>query len=167
MTQPLVVVSSGSGNTRIIAHAVADAAGTHIMTPAELPEDLSPFNPVSLCFWCAGGDLPPDLKAVMPRFKDKKIACFCTMGSDPGTGHAKAWMRMICEAAVGTDRGNTLEATFLCRGRIDEKRFAHMTELGEGEMIKEREARRTLSETHPDRLDVLNAQELYLKTFGA
>ena len=166
MPQPLIVCSSSTGNTRIIAHAVADAAGTVVTNAADLPEDLSAFNPVCLCFWCDRGMAPEDIKAIAPKFEKKDVACFCTMGGDPTTERSVAWMEKTAAELVDAGCANTLKATFLCRGRIDPELFARMTAMMGGKEDPARQARRDASETHPDRLDVLNAQELYKKTFG-
>ena len=68
MTKPLLIVSSKTGNTRIIAHAVADSLPEALLTTADkLPEDFSGFNPVGLFFWCDRGMAPEDTKAVAPK----------------------------------------------------------------------------------------------------
>ena len=64
-------------------------------------------------------------------------------------------------AVTGLGEGNTLEATFMCRGRIDPAVFEMMTNMAGGTVTPEREARRQASETHPDRLDVLHAAEVF------
>ena len=94
MTKPLLIVSSKTGNTRVIAHAVADSLPDALLTTAEkLPEDLSGFNPVGLFFWCDRGMAPEDTKAVTPKLAGKKIACFATMGGDPKAERAQEWMK--------------------------------------------------------------------------
>lgn len=73
MTKPLLIVSSKTGNTRVIAHAVADSLPDALLTTAEkLPEDLSGFNPVGLFFWCDRGMAPEDTKAVAPKLAGRK-----------------------------------------------------------------------------------------------
>ena len=89
MTKPLLIVSSKTGNTRIIAHAVADSLPDALLTTADkLPEDFSGFNPVGLFFWCDRGMAPENTKAVAPKLAGKKIACFATMGGDPKAARA-------------------------------------------------------------------------------
>ena len=164
MSKTLVICSSGTGNTRIIAHAVADAANTLIVNAADVPADLSDVTNVALCFWCDRGMAPEDIKAIAPKLSGKKIACFCTMGGDPTTERSKEWIEKTARELAGD--ANEIVATFLCRGRIDPALFARMSAMQGGKADPEREARRDASETHPDRMDVLHAQEVFAKAFG-
>ena len=54
----------------------------------------------------------------------------------------------------------------MCRGRIDPAVFEMMTKMAGGTVTPEREARRQASETHPDRLDVLHAAEVFGRMLG-
>ena len=73
MTEPskpktLVVATSKTGNTMIVAHAVADAYTAGVLyTPETAPADLSHYDTVLLGFWCDKGDAPAD----MASFADK------------------------------------------------------------------------------------------------
>ena len=75
MTRPLVIVSSVTGNTRILALALADAAKAPLLTPEELPADLSDFNPVYLGFWNDRGMAPENMQAAAKKLMGKRIAC--------------------------------------------------------------------------------------------
>ncbi len=166
--KPLIVVSSKTGNTRIIARALQDGIGEcSYVEASHMPEDLSDYNPVVLCFWCDRGMAPEDIQAVASRIKGKDIACFATMGGDPGNLKAKEWMHRTSTALSEMGERNALKLEFLCRGRIDPELFAQMTEKMGGEVTPEREARRKESETHPNRMDALAAVEMFVKTFGS
>jgi flavodoxin len=168
MTKPLIIISSRTGNTMAVGHAICDALpGAVMFRPEELPEDLSGYNPVLLGFWCDRWDAPEDMLKVAPRLHNKKIGCFATMGGDPNDEKAKQWMKKTSEKLVGMGEGNTLGETFLCRGRIDPEVFKRMTQLLGGKVSPEREARRKACETHPDRLDLERAAELFRGFFGA
>ena len=121
----------------IVAHAVADAYTAGVLyTPETAPADLSHYDTVLLGFWCDKGDAPADMASFADKLTGKKIGCFATMGGNARDPKALAWMAKTSAALTEKGCGNTLKATFLCRGR---------------------EARRKESETHPDRLDCLNA----------
>ncbi len=153
----LVVVSSKTGNTMIVAHAIADAyTGGVLYTPETAPEDLSSYDTVLLGFWCDKGDAPAAVASFAEKLAQKNIGCFATMGGNALDPKAQAWMAKTCAALTEKGRGNTLKATFLCRGRIDPALFEMMTKMAGG-LTPEREARRKESETHPDRLDCLAA----------
>ncbi len=165
---PLIVVSSRTGNTMILAHAICDVLpGAVLVKPQDLPKDLSKFNPVLLGFWCDRGNAPEDMLAIAPLFEGKRIGCFATMGGNPEDERAKEWMRRTAESLAAAGRGNTLEETFLCRGRIDPDVFERMTAMLGGRAASERAARRAAAETHPDRLDLARGAEIFRSVFGA
>ena len=166
--KPLVVISSRTGNTMILGHAICDAMpGAVLVRANELPEDLSGFNPVLLGFWCDRGMAPEDTQAAAKRLSGKRIGCFATMGGNTDTPKAQEWMQRTCEELVQMGEGNTLEGTYLCRGRIDPELFARMTQMMGGVVTPEREARRKESETHPDRMDLERGVERFRSIFGA
>ena len=153
----LVVATSKTGNTMIVAHAVADAYTAGVLyTPETAPADLSGYDTVLLGFWCDKGDAPADMASFADKLTGKKIGCFATMGGNARDPKALAWMAKTSAALTEKGCGNTLKATFLCRGRIDPVLFDMMTKMAGG-LTPEREARRKESETHPDRMDCLNA----------
>lgn len=165
--QLLIVVSSVTGNTMVLARALEDAfPGTRLVRAGELPEDLNDFDPVFLGFWCDRGRAPEDMVRAAARLVGKRIACFATMGGDPTTPGAERWMRETSEALAASGTGNTLVGTFLSRGRIAPALFSKMSEMMGGKVDPEREARRRASETHPDRLDLLRAVEAFRGVFG-
>ena len=166
--RPLIVVSSRTGNTMILAHAICDALpGAELVRATAVPEDLSKFNPVLLGFWCDRGHAPEDMMAAARRLSGKRIGCFATMGGNPEDESAKHWMKTTAEELVGLGENNELAETFLCRGRIDPEVFERMTAMLGGSVSAEREARRQASETHPDRIDLARGAEIFRGVFGA
>ena len=101
------------------------------------------------------------------RLRGKRIGCFATMGGNPQDEKARVWMQRTAEELVRKGEGNTLEGTFLCRGRIDPEVFERMTAMMGGRASPEREARRAAAETHPDRLDLARCVEAFRSVFGA
>ncbi len=99
--KPLVVISSRTGNTRILGHAICDAMpGAVLVKPEALPEDLSGFNPILLGFWCDRGMAPEDIQAAAKKLEGKTIGCFATMGGNAET------QALISAAAVLTRRSS-------------------------------------------------------------
>ena len=87
--KPLVVISSRTGNTMILGHAICDAMpGAVLVKPEALPEDLSGFNPILLGFWCDRGMAPEDIQAAAKKLEGKTIGCFATMGGNAETPEA-------------------------------------------------------------------------------
>lgn len=166
-TRPLIVISSRTGNTMILGHAIADALpGALLVKPSELPEDLSPFNPVLLGYWRDLKEAPADMRAIASRFEGKTIGCFATMGSDVNDPDSQAWMKRTAEGLAAAGKNNTLAQTFICRGRIDPAQFEKMTKMMGGVVSPERAEKRRESETHPDRLDLAKGAEIFRSVFG-
>lgn len=165
---PLIIVSSKTGNTMLLARGIEDAfPETRLVRADALPADLTPFNPVILGFWCDRGMAPEDIQAAARRLADKDLGCFATMGGDPAAPKSLEWMEKTSKALAAEGEGNTLRKTFLCRGRIDPALFERMTAMMGGEVTPEREARRKASEAHPDRMDVVAGVEAFAELLGA
>ncbi len=168
-TRPLIIISSRTGNTMTVGHAICDGLpGCVMMRPAEVPEDLTPFNPVLLGFWNDNNDAPEEMKRIAKRLHNKQIGCFATMGGNPETEDARNWMKETSKKLVEAGSNNRLVRTFLCQGRIDPEQFSQMTALLEGQLkdVDDPQAHRRHSETHPDRLDLSKAVELFRGAFG-
>ena len=166
MTKPLIVISSRTGNTRTVGHAICDdLPGAVMVEPDKLPEDLSGYNPVLLGFWCDKWDAPEDIKAAAAKLHGKRIGCFATLGADPSEARAQQWMKETSEKLVAMGDRNELVETFLCQGRICREVYERMTALL-GQTTPEREKRMKESETHPDRLDLSKAAEIFRSAFG-
>lgn len=158
----LIVVSSKTGNTKLLAHGICDAIeGAVLVNATDMPPDLSPYDAVLLGFWCDRARAPADIEAAAACVSGKRIGCFATIGGDPQTEAARQWMQKTSEALAAKGKDNTLLATFLCRGRIDPALFEQMTKLQGGVISPEREQRRRAAETHPDRMDVCRAVEVF------
>lgn len=168
MTKALVVVSSRTGNTRIVGHAVADALGADYIgaqTYLENPAAYADANPVILGFWNDRGMAPEDMQAVAKTLAEKRIGFFATMGGDPDSERAAAWMEKVTDGLLALGRDNVAVTSLLIRGRIDPALFERMTAMMGGEVTPEREARRKAAETHPDRMDLLKAEEHFKAAF--
>ena len=168
MTKALVIVSSRTGNTRIVGHAVTDAlCAEYVGAEAYLaaPALYADCNPVILGFWNDRGMAPEDMQAVAKTLREKRIGFFATMGGDPESERAAAWMEKVTEGLLALGRDNVAVTSLLIRGRIDPALFERMTRMMGGTVSPEREARRREAETHPDRMDLLKAEEHFLAAF--
>lgn len=168
MTKALVIVSSRTGNTRIVGHAVADALGAEYAgaeTYLESPALYADCNPVILGFWNDRGMAPEDMQAVAKMLHEKRIGFFATMGGDPASERAAAWMEKVTEGLLALGRDNVSVTSLLVRGRIDPALFERMTQMMGGTVSPEREARRREAETHPDRMDLLKAEKHFSAAF--
>ena len=87
------------------------------------------------------------------------------MGGDPKSERAVAWMQKVTDGLLELGHENVAVTSLLIRGRIDPALFARMTAMMGGEVTPEREARRKAAETHPDRMDLLKAEEHFKAAF--
>lgn len=166
--QALVIVSSRTGNTRIVAHAAADALGAPMVTTQKYLADPNAYrtaDPVLLGFWNDRGMAPEDIQAVAQTLVGKRLGLFATMGGDPASPRARAWMEKVSVELAALGRENTIVTTWLGRGRIDPALFERMTAAMGGAVSPEREERRKAAETHPDRLDCLAVAEHFTSAF--
>ena len=165
--KPLVIVSSETGNTRIVAHAVRDALpGAELASAKCVPEDLSGFDPVIVGFWCDRGMAPEDVKALMPKVSGKRLGFFATIGGNPEAERAKEWFARTVEQLAGAGGGNTVEAAFMCRGRISRKVYDMMVKMTGGRASPRLEESFRTSFTHPDREDLARAADIFARAFG-
>lgn len=166
---PLIAVSSSTGNTRIVAHALADEIDSSVyvdLSKAEVDEKLlQEGNPVVLCFWCDKGKAPEATIELAKRLTDKRIACFATLGGNPESEQAKVWMAKTARELTELGENNELVTTFMCRGRISDEIFNLMTKMAGGVVSPERLKTKQMSDAHPDKVDVINAVAAYRKAF--
>ncbi len=169
MSGPLIVVSSLSGNTRIVAHALSDEIpGAHYVDLSKdmVPqEEISHHEIVALCFWCDKGKAPENIISFAKTLSGKRIACFATLGGDPSSEAAQGWMRKTATDLVASGKNNQLVGTFMCRGKISDEVFDRMTKMLGGVVSPERLENKRQSETHPDRKDLTEAVKAYRSFF--
>ncbi len=156
-----VICSSKTGNTRVLAHALADAFSAPLFSVQSAPENLSAFEALLLGFWCDKGQAPEDMQEFVKKIHGQRVGFFATLGGDPESERAQAWFNATCEALLKAGGDNENIGQFLCCGRIDPEIYKLMLEMSGGTPTPEQEERRRLAETHPDRVDLLNVVALF------
>lgn len=168
MKNPVLVVSSVTGNTYKVAQAIIAAYPTmklaRTLDVKNNPALIKDSDTVIVGFWCDKGGLPPDLNELLPLIHDKTLGIFSTMTGDPTSPKAQTWFEAQCQKIVGNEKNNTLKGTFLCRGKLSPilmKQFrqnsAHYT--------PEREAVWEAAASHPDEKDCQDAVEAFKSIF--
>lgn len=89
----LVVVSSFTGNTRIVGHWLADAYAAGVLYTPETAPLISRASAPCFGFLVRQGDAPEDMKAFAARVTGKTIGTFITMGAEPEDLRALAWAK--------------------------------------------------------------------------
>ncbi|CAK7006016.1 MAG: hypothetical protein DELT_00239 [Desulfovibrio sp.] len=165
----LIVYSSLTGNTKMIAEAVAKAlpeGGYDIFPVAEAPA-ADGYDFVAIGYWVDKGMADAKCKEYMATVTGKKVALFGTLGVDPSHDHAKE-----C-AKKGEDMmregGNTVYGTFLSQGKIDPKIVEAMKKMAKDvhPMTPERIARIEEAKKHPNEDDCRRATETFKEFYRA
>lgn len=91
----LVAYATVTGNTEIIARAIASAIpGADLK---KLPADVNPqdYDFIFAGFWCDKGTPDEVWQAFQKEAKAKPIAYFGTMGGDPNSERGQAWVNKV------------------------------------------------------------------------
>ena len=166
----LIIYHSLTGNTRLLAEKLLAAYPDALLLTAEQAQGqlsrLHEAEAIFVGFWCDRGMIPQPIKALIPHLKNKKLGVFATMGGNPESDRAKDWFARQYDAIVGDDRGNTLDAHFLCQGKIDPALIERMKKLPGYQETPESVARREKAATHPDENDLSELVRVFREGFG-
>lgn len=115
-----VIYSSLTGNTKSVAEAVLQAMpdGTEIFAikDAPAPED---YDLLALGFWVSKSGPDPKMAAYMQSLCGKQLILFGTMAGYPDSPYGDK----VRQNAIAMAEGNEVLGTYLCLGRISEKRL--------------------------------------------
>lgn len=156
----LIVYSSRTGNTRMIAEAIHAVMpeGTDIFPVEQAPDPVG-YDFIALGFWVNKGAPDTAMAAYMPKVRGKRVGLFGTLGAWPDSEHARKSMRNAVERMTG----NEVLGTYLCQGKIDPRLLAAMEKRSHNAhpMTEERRARIEEAAKHPDEADCAEAQRIF------
>lgn len=158
----LVVYSTRTGNTKMIAEAIADVmpAGS-VLAPVETAPQPDSFDLICLGFWVDKGAPDGNMETYMKKVVGKQVGLFGTLGAWPDSDHA----RDCIERAKAMLPGNTILGAFLSQGRINPKILFAMKKMREAQklhpMTEERKARIKEAEKHPNAEDCADARKCF------
>ncbi len=156
----LVVYSSRTGNTRLIAEAIHSVlpSGAEI-SPVESAPDPAAYDFLALGFWVDKGEPDAAMAEYMDRVRGKAVGLFGTLGAWPDSDHARESMQKAVERVPG----NTVLGTFICQGKVDPKLLAAMAKMSSNPhpMTEERKARLEEAAKHPNEADCENARKVF------
>ena len=163
MSKWAVIYSSVTGNTKLIAEAIAKAAETTaIFNLKEVPTDLTDYDVVALGYWLRLGQPEPTMLKYLSQISDKKVVLFQTSGAEPDSEHV---ITSFARAAYQLGEGCEIVGTFGCQGKINpaliEKRRREGT-MGPHNNANS-EKRWQKAATHPDENDVAMAKDFVKK----
>ncbi len=160
----IVVHSSVTGNTKMVAEAIAEELGAkQELFPIEsAPIDVE-CDLIAVGFWVNRGNADLKTAKYLEQLRNKNVALFATLGAYPDSQHA---IDSIKNAAQFLDESNTVMGSFICQGKVNPKLIEKMAErFPKGhshEITNERRERHKVASTHPDANDLMNAK----KEFG-
>ena len=165
--QKLVVYSSRTGNTKMIAEAVAEALAPCDLRSVDDAPDASAYDFIAVGYWVDKGMPDAACQQFMATVKNSKVALFGTLGVDPSHDHAK---NCACKGEdLMREGGNTVYGTVLSQGKIDPKIVEVMQKTAQNvhPMTPERIARIEAAKSHPDAEDCRRAKEAFAEFLRA
>ncbi len=151
----LIVYSSLTGNTEMVARSVHRALSGSEIFPVDNAPPPQAYDIIFTGFWVDKGHADSKMLAYMQTIKGKKVAPFFTLGAYPDSEHADNVFNDTC----GRLAGNEVLGHFRCQGKVDPKLIAMMAQMKDGPhaMTPERQARHAEAAKHPDEKDLANA----------
>lgn len=157
----LVVYSSLTGNTKMVAQAIAEELEGVLADVMQQPNQAD-YDFIAVGFWVDRGTADAKAAEYLKGLKNKRVALFATLGADPSSEHAR---RSLQNAAALLDASNTYCGDFICQGKVDPKLIEKMAKLFPPEhphgMNEERQARHQAASTHPDAEDLKRARRVF------
>lgn len=159
----LVIYSSKTGNTKMVAEAIAsaiDGATLLAIEQAPSPEECASYDMVAIGYWVDKG--LPDAKCLglIKSLNGCNITLFGTLGAYPDSDHAKECMQKS-EAMLNEDgRINANYGSFICQGKVDPRILEMMQKMASAAhpMTEERKARIEEAKKHPNEQDCAKAK---------
>ena len=155
----LVVYSSATGNTKIIAEALHKALpeGSEIFHHSEAPCSDG-YEKVALGYWAVRGGADEAMRSYMNSVKNAKVFIFATLGAYPDTPHAQ---KVLDNGVATLGEGCEVMGRFVCQGKL----AADLIERGMQRPLDhphgptpERLKRWQDASTHPDEQDCAAVQ---------
>ncbi|ADU66739.1 flavodoxin family protein [Desulfurispirillum indicum] len=158
----LVAYSSRTGNTRMIADAIAPVLPGDVETvsvecaPQTLDHDF-----VAIGFWVDKGVPDEQAQEFMKRLRGTVVGLFGTLGAWPDSDHARECMESAVRMMEEND--NRVICRFMCQGKVDPKVVEAMARYAPERhpMTPERKARLEEAAKHPDETDTMNAAKVF------
>lgn len=163
MSKWAVIYSSVTGNTRMIAEAIAaEAEQADIFRVQDAPADLSAYDVVALGYWLRLGQPDPLMLKYMAGVTGSRVVLFQTHGAEPDSEHA---ITSFARAGYNLGEGCEILGTFGCQGKINpamlEKRKNAAPDDPHGGPAAM--ARWKKAAQHPDEQDIAKAKALVAK----
>lgn len=159
----LLVYSSKTGNTRMVAEAIGEELQVRAVPVEDNPEPAS-YDLVIAGFWVDRGTADARMKAYLPKLTGQKVALFATLGAEADSPHA---VECLDRGAALLGEGCKIVGRFICQGKVAPEMVDMMRKLFPAghphAMTPERLARIEKAASHPDTEDLLAARAYFGK----
>ena len=162
MPRCLLVYSSVTGNTRLVAEAIRRVLPAEtVFAPVGNAPSATGFTFVAIGFWAHRGGPDPAAARYMETVRDHDVAIFGTLAAYPDSEHA----RLVIAKAEMLLAGNRISGSFLCQGKLSPDRLARRLRGEEADerhpLTEERRLRLLEAAKHPDENDLRTAGETF------
>lgn len=159
----LVVYSSLTGNTKMVAEAIAEELGKGTkLVSVEAEPAVDGYDLVAVGFWVDRGTADQKTAKYLQELNHAKVALFATLGANPVSEHAK---KSLDNAEKLLDETNTVVGRFICQGKVDPKLIEQMNKTFPAGhphgMNEERRARHEEAGKHPNAQDLIHAKQIF------
>ena len=164
-----LIYSSLTGNTKKVGEAIFDVLEREkeIFIAEKFDSSrVAEFDRFVIGFWVDKGTANASVRKVISKIKNKEIAFFGTLGAEPDSEHGKKVYRRVSELC---GKSNNFKGGFLCLGKVSEKLVEKMGKFPLNlihPLTPERLARIENAKSHPDGVDLKNAQEFFQTCFN-
>lgn len=158
MSKWVVIYSSVTGNTKLVAEAIAKASGGDLFNINDTLPDLHKYEIIALGYWLKRGGPDPLMKNFLPTVHNARVVLFETHGTENANEHA---VTAFARAAYLLGSGCDILGTFDCQGKVDEELIEKRRAAGADDPHNTVDSvkRWERASTHPDEDDLRRAAE--------
>lgn len=160
----LIAYSSKTGNTKMIAEEILKVFhGEADLCRIEDAPNPDPYDVVIVGFWVDKGSINLEAANYLKKIRDKKVAVFATIGSNPTWKHSKD---SFASGIKLIDASNEILGSYLCQGKVP---YALIEQLlkrypmsqAQGQVNIDWQAIYEEGKTHPDAADLAKTREVF------
>ncbi|WP_277293133.1 flavodoxin family protein [Veillonella montpellierensis] len=154
MNEIAVVYSTLTGNTKLVAEAVAKALDTTAIFDVKEAPDVSAYNKICVGYWVDRGTADASTRDFMATLHEKEVFVFGTLGANPLSPHGEH-SKVAAAGCVPADC--QVVGSFICQGKIDPKiieMFKKMPLTNSHAATEENQQLWADAESHPNEEDL-------------
>lgn len=169
MKKIAIIYSSLTGNTKKVAEAIFEVIPENkiLLSSEEVNEEIfKDYSDFIVGFWVDKGTANKEIVKIISKIKNKNISFFGTLGADPSSEHGQ---KVFSRVSSLCQEKNSFLGGFLCLGKVSDELVEKMKKFPlklVHPLTPERLARIERASTHPDKDDLINAQNYFKNLYG-